>query len=285
MLGANGMLGGTLSPVLEAAGHKVIRHARTPHAGLVDAHADLADRNATLALFNSVNPDVVINLAAASNVDLCESDPQLAYLGNVITAANVARALRGMRRAHLIHISTDQLYDGIGPHAEAHVVIRNMYAQTKRAGELLFDGSPATILRTNFFGPSRVVQRTTLSDWITSSLTAGSKIPVFTDVLFSPLTMCSLSQVIVQMLHDPPIGVFNVGSREGMTKADFAFAVAKSLDLREDLLVPALSDSGLPNRARRPKDMRMNVAAIENVLGRQMPLLSDEIKSLRATRG
>jgi dTDP-4-dehydrorhamnose reductase len=113
-----------------------------------------------------------------------------------------------------------------------------------------------------------------------ASLTAGSAIPVFTDVFFSPLTMHSLSEIIVDLLPHPPEGVFNVGSRDGLSKAEFAFAFAKAMALPQDLLVPSCSDTVTANRARRPKDMRMNVKAIESALGRQMPTLADEIVSL-----
>jgi len=280
VLGAGGMFGATLVPVLAAAGHHVIRHSRTPRQAQGDLHADLADRDATRALFEAVDPNIVVNLVAATNVDLCETDPHQAYVGNVVTAGNVAHAARAMPGAHVIHVSTDQVYDGPGPHAEANVVIRNTYAQTKRAGELLLEDCAATILRTNFVGPSHVANRTSLSDWIAASLAAGSTIPVFTDVFFSPLTMSSLSNIIVELLSEPPVGVFNVGSREGLSKAAFAFAFAEAMDLPQHLLVPTLSDAVASNRARRPKDMRMSVAAIETVLGKQMPTLADEITSL-----
>ena len=280
VLGASGMLGGTLVPVLVAAGHHVIRHARTAANRFADVQADLADNEATLALFQAVDPEIVINLAGETNVDACEADPHRAYVGNVVTAANVARAARASANLRVIHVSTDQVYDGPGPHGEADMLIRNTYAQTKRAAELLFEHSPTTIIRTNFVGPSHVSHRSSLSDWIAASLTAGSTIPVFTDVFFSPLTMHSLSKTIANLLPQPPDGIFNVGSRDGMSKAEFAFAVAKAMSLPQDLLVPTCSDAVTGNRARRPKDMRMSVEAIESSLGRRMPTLADEIASL-----
>lgn len=274
------MLGGTLVPILSAAGYEVVRHGRTPLPEYIDVHADLSDPQQALTLFKSVEPQAIVNLAALSNVDRCESEPQEAYLNNVLTAANVARAARAAPAIHVIHVSTDQVYDGPGPHSEADVVIRNSYGQTKRAAELVMESCHATILRTNFFGPSQIAHRRSLSDWIIESLEQGRGIPVFTDVFFSPLTMDSLSRTVSEILATRPIGILNVGSRDGMSKADFAFAVADAQGLPTSLLNRVPSETVAAGRARRPKDMRMCVAAIERALGRPMPTLAAEIAAL-----
>jgi dTDP-4-dehydrorhamnose reductase len=64
-------------------------------------------------------PDIIINLAALANVDICERHPQLAYLSNVKIVENLASSIRNLPiRCHLVHLSTDQVYDGAGPHRE-----------------------------------------------------------------------------------------------------------------------------------------------------------------------
>lgn len=280
VLGAAGMLGGTLVPILATAGFEVVRHGRNPLPECIDVHADLADLHQVIRLIQLVEPQAVVNLAALSNVDQCETEPHEAYLANELSAYNVARAARDTPELHVIHLSTDQVYDGLGPHSESHVVIRNTYAQTKRAAELVMESCHAAILRTNFFGPSYVGHRRSLSDWIIESLQQGREIPVFTDVFFSPLTMDSLSRTVCELVATRLTGIYNVGSRHGMSKADFALAVARAKGLPTSLLNRVTSETVTSGRARRPKDMRMCVEAIERALGRPMPTLAAEIESI-----
>lgn len=281
VLGAAGMLGGTLVPMLTSAGYEVIRHGRHPRPDLIDVHADLADTHLTVKLLQTVKPEAVVNLAALSNVDRCESEPHESYVSNLLSAVNVSRAVQVTPGVHAIHFSTDHVYDGPGPHTELHVMIRNSYAQTKRAAELVMEHCHATIVRTNFFGPSSVADRRSLSDWIIQSLEENHAIPVYTDVFFSPLTMNSLSKIVLELIAIRPKGIFNVGSRDGMSKCQFAFAVAEAKRLPLSLLNPVSSETASPTRARRPKDTRMIVAAVEKILDHNMPTLASEIETLR----
>ena len=74
--GATGLLGSTLVPILVARGHEVVRLRRRESEAAGDASADLADAaDVTLAL-DRVAPDVIVNLAAMTNVDACERDPR-----------------------------------------------------------------------------------------------------------------------------------------------------------------------------------------------------------------
>ena len=278
--GATGLLGCTLVPLLAARGHTVLRHGFRAGA---DVHADLRDPGQTNAMLEHARPDCIINLAALTNVDTCESDPQAAYLLNVAGVANLAAWMRASAPAcHLVHISTDQVYDGPGPHAESALTIRNTYAFSKLAGELVCAGVPSTVLRTNFFGRSRCANRASFSDWVVGSLRAGAPITVFDDVLFSPLAIDTLAGMIELVACKRPQGVFNLGSREGLSKADFAFALAAALQLPAASMARGLSAAHTGLTARRPGDMRTDSSRFERTLGVQLPTLIDQIHSLRS---
>jgi dTDP-4-dehydrorhamnose reductase len=278
--GARGLLGSELVPLLRASDHEVIEHARCTGA---DAHADLSDAVQCAALLDLVAPQTIVNLVALTDVDACERDPQRAYLSNVRSVENLAGWLRrGECRCHLVHVSTDQVYDGAGPHDEADVTLRNYYAFSKYAGELATAGTNATVLRTNFFGPSRSASRSSFSDWLISALSSSQAISVFDDVLFSPLSLSRLAAEIGQVIARPLPGVFNLGSREGMSKADFAFALAAELGLP----VAAMRRAGLDSArlpVRRPNDMRMNCRRYESTFGVELPTLRREIQSMRGS--
>lgn len=275
--GATGLLGSTLSGVVAAAGHSVVRHGMT---GSADILCDLTDADRAAGLLADVQPDVLINLVGKTNVDACEVDPHAAYLLNVRTVENVARALRRNAGAFLIHISTDQLYDSPGPSREHDTRLTNTYALTKYAGELAAARVPSTILRTSFFGPSRALHRKSFSDWILENLRTNAPFPVFSDVVVNPVTLMTLSRVICDLLPRRLEGPFNLGSRGAMSKADFAFELARAFGLSGEHMIRCSSrDAGL--RAYRPTDMSMDCTRIIEEGGVTLPALMDEIATLR----
>jgi dTDP-4-dehydrorhamnose reductase len=256
-------------------GHEVVRQGRRDSA---QARFDPADREAVDAAFQRWQPDVVINLAAETDVDACEAYPQAAYLANVRPVEVLAAAIGNAKGKipHLVQVSSDQVYDGLGPHRECDARPCNVYSLSKFAGELAAAKVGATVLRTNIFGRSRAVGRTSLSDWIVNSLLAGTPITVFEDIMFSAIHLDTLSDVIIQSATERPPGVVNVCSRNGISKAGFALALADQLGLEIGLMTIGIS-SGASMRTRRPLDMRMDFSAFETTFGMFAPTIESQI--------
>lgn len=275
LLGSTGLLGSELKPFLDAKGYEVITHSH--HAGS-QYQVDLTDERKVNELLSIVQPEIIVNLVGLTDVDRCETNPNQAYLLNVRVIENLAVWIRQAdATCHLIQVSTDQVYDGIGPHTEDRVALRNYYAFSKYAGELAAASVPSTILRTNFFGRSHCSGRNSFTDWLYQSLSNGEQIKVFTDVLFNPLSMATLVEMIELVLREKPIGVFNLGTRQGMSKADFAFLFADEKTLPSSNMERVPSEQAGFLKAYRPKDMRMDCTNIERALNAKMPLLEDEV--------
>ena len=280
VIGATGLLGSSLAPELVNSGHCVITHGFT---GMAHEQVDLRDFAQTSALIARVRPEFIINLAALTNVDLCEREPHKAYLLNVITVTNLVRSIRQLApNCHLIQISTDHVYDGIGPHVESHCTVTNTYAFSKIAAELVASSVQSTILRTSFFGLSRCDNRISFSDWIMQSLSNDEPINVFDDILFSPLHIKTLALMIERLLNIRPIGLLNLGSRGGMSKAAFAFILAEVMGLPTNKITRTSSSANQALDAYRPKDMRMDSSLFERTMDLQLPTLTDQIYLLRS---
>jgi len=240
--------------------------------------ADLSDRPQASAALDQAAPEVIINLAALTDVDGCERDPQLAYLANVRIVENLAYWMSERGEGHhLVQVSTDQVYDGVGPHGEEDVTLSNYYGFSKYAGELAAAAVPSTILRTNFFGRSQCDGRVSLSDWLMRSLVQGEAITVFDDVRFSPVTINRLAKMLELAVSQRPHGVFNLGSRNGMSKADFAFAFADVMGLPTAGMSRGVSGRGL--LARRPTGMCLDSSRFAKAFGINLPTLMEEIHS------
>ncbi len=275
LLGASGLLGSSLAPFLVARGHEVVALRRQRGIAYED-ESTLA--TAIAATVDDTRPECIINLIAWTDVDACEANPARAELLNTRIPAMLGSLHERNTRPFLIHLSTDQLYDGPGPHAESNPRPPNVYALTKLRGEDPIINAGGCVLRTNFFGRSCTPARHSLSDWIVRSVGQGEVIRVFDDVLFSPLGLDSVCKAISFVLDIRCTGVFNLGSAaRGISKGDFARRLCENLGLPSSRLLPSSIESTIL-RAPRPKDMRMNPHHFGQTTGWQVPDIDEEIE-------
>ena len=105
--GAAGQVGREVVELLEASPrHEVL--------GLARAELDVADRERCLQVAGEWGPELVINAAAFTAVDACQSERERAWAANAWGARNMAEAAR-LVGAHLVHVSTDYVFDGTSP--------------------------------------------------------------------------------------------------------------------------------------------------------------------------
>jgi dTDP-4-dehydrorhamnose reductase len=276
--GATGLLGNPLRARFEGAGFRVVGAGFTKGAELM---GDLRDPELASRLLDEASPDYVVNLVAATNVDQCERDPHAAYLANAKVVENIAEWVRGHGQAHLVQISTDQVYNGHDRqlNREHQVFLGNYYAYSKYLGERAALAAGATVLRTNFFGKSEVSGRVSFTDWLSQALRKGEGITLITDVFFSPLTINTVCDLIVRIAPQRRPGVFNMGSHGGMSKAEFGLAFAELLGLNADKI--SLSTSENFFQAYRPKNMLMDSGLFMESFGLSLPGLADELRSIK----
>jgi dTDP-4-dehydrorhamnose reductase len=240
---------------------------------------DLRDASATADFVAAVQPDVVVHAAAYTDVDGCERDPNRAMLDNFEATRNLASACPA--NTQLLMTSTDQVYsDTPGPHTEDGVGPVNVYGTTKLMAEAAVLAHPrGLVVRCNFFATSRTAGRWSLSDVIAQCLRDEQTFTGFTDSVFSPLHATTLATHMAACIGDGLSGVFNLTSTEGISKAAFARLVARRLGLNDQLVVDTTT-STLPDRAPRPRDLRMDPRRYLNTTGRTLPTLVHEVELL-----
>jgi dTDP-4-dehydrorhamnose reductase len=252
VVGAYGLLGSHLTPYLASRGHEVCAQGRSPNAQFP---ADPTSLSGMRALLDCTRPDVVVNLVAATNVDLCQADPYLAFSANLLPV-EILNTLFSERATQLIHLSTDQVYSGPGPHREDQARPINVYALSKYAAEFPARQAQGTVLRTNFVGKSRRHDRPSFTDWLVDAFRGGKPITLFDDVSFNPVHLSTLAVLVEHFCQHPVPGVFNVGSVGYSSKAQFALEFARQLGLDASAArVGKLAD--VPLKAKRPHDMSM----------------------------
>jgi dTDP-4-dehydrorhamnose reductase len=276
ILGSSGLLGSTLQDFFRKNELNIYCHARN---GRTPYYADLSKESEVLEMLRSINPDVVINLAGLTNVDYCQEYPQDAYLSNVKIIENMKEYFAiDNPNSHLIHISTDHMYDSPIPSKINELNIKNFYAFSKYAGELAaMSLKNVSILRTNFFGLSLTSARSSFTDWVYESAKNKNDIAVFQDIKFSPLSMRTLAKYINMIIEKGPIGLANLGSREGMSKADFAYFFVNQVGLDCAFMTKVNAADAQVSKIPRPFDMRMDSTPFEQIFNIQLPTLKKEI--------
>ena len=275
--GATGLLGMSLIPYLKSCNYNVITHARSSQADFI---FDLSDGVQTYKMLEQIQPSMIINLASLTSVEECEENINIAFLTNTRTVESLTHWIleRGVN-CHLVQISTDHVYDGDGvnPNTEDKVIINNNYAFSKYAAELVATQVSSTILRTNFIGRSKLKHRESLTDWVYRSMANGIQVNILNDVYFSPLSIQILCEMIGLVLQKKPIGIFNLGSHNGMSKANFDIVFAEALKLPTKTMKRIELSEATFFKAKRPKDMLMDSSKFENTLNVKLPKLIDII--------
>ena len=234
--------------------------------------------NFILKILNKVKPSIIINLIALTDVDKNEINKKIAKKSNTLFPQNLAKAIKKTsQNIFLIHLSTDQVYNGKGNHLEKFPNPINTYGKTKLEGENYLKNLSSLTLRTNFIGKSE--KKNTLSDFIIYNLSKNKKINVFKNIYFSPLHTSTLIKIINKLMFSRIEGVYNLASKNKISKAKFAVSLA--LNLNYDLKL--LNEINYKNKylvARRPLDMSLNINKFEKDTEIKLPKVQDEIKKL-----
>ncbi len=277
ILGGNGLFGSILTPHLLNSRYAIFNLVRSKKH-YTDILVDVLDSAALERKLDNIQPEFIVNLVALTDVDFCEKHPSEAYIVNSSLVHQISSWMYKNKNCHLIQISTDQLYDGLGPHKENEVRLLNYYSYSKFLGEMFSKQVSSTIVRTNFFGKSAIKQKVSFTDWIHDALINQKRIIGFDDVQFSPISMKTLANFIELIIKDPKQDVFNVGSSHGFSKAEFISRCARHMKI-SDANINTGSIEDMQLLALRPKDMRMDSRKFMDTykIG-QMPKLSDEIK-------
>lgn len=276
LLGAGGFLGSNLNAYFPESGFKIIRQVRK---GSGDARFDASDFEQLERLLTDTDPDVILNAIALADVSQCEKYPQVAYLTNARIVKNIGDIIiKHSLRSHLIHVSTDHVYDNIQPSDERSISLTNIYSYSKFLGDIYAERIGATVLRTNFFGRSNLLLKKGLTDWLYGNLVEGRVSTGFRDIFFNPLSLDTLCRLIIEIIKLKPIGVYNLGSvGAGISKAEFCIRFAGRLGFPLDLVDSIESSMVLKEPPRRPKSMVMDCGKVQDELGFELPDIDSEI--------
>jgi dTDP-4-dehydrorhamnose reductase len=279
--GASGLLGLNLSLMMYST-HEIVGvdRSKLAHTPFELIRMDLLAPGAVEHILDSAHPDAVIHTAALANLDLCEADPVLARRLNADFPGELASACT-RRGIHLLHISTDSVFDGTkdGIYTEDDPPNpMTIYSRAKWDGECaVFNAqTDAIVARVNFFGWSLSGNRS-LPEFFFNNLSTGTPCNGFTDVWFCPMFVGDLAETLVRMLEKGLSGLYHVVGSGALTKYDFGVRIAQQFGLDSQLIIPkSVEESGL--MAKRSHNLRLSVHKLSTDLGVEIPGVSTGIQ-------
>jgi dTDP-4-dehydrorhamnose reductase len=258
--GANGLLGQRLSLMLSTQNEYEVLNTSIERSFVYDKmlfdynQLDITNRSDVKSLVSSFQPDVILNAAAATNVDWCESNREEAWKANVSSVENLIEASRKIK-ARLVHISTDYIFDGKnGPYdEEARPNPIGYYGKTKLASEnaILAADIPFTIVRTIVLYGSGIGVKRNFALWVIENLGAGSQINVVDDQFGNPTFVGDLAMSMIKAFELNKNGIFHIGGGEQLSRYEFALKAAEVFSF-DASLIKRIKTCDLKQAAPRP---------------------------------
>lgn len=258
--GANGQLGREMRLTAKESSHHYIFTDVAPAEGLETILLDITDRNAVEQMVSEEQVGAIVNCAAWTDVDACETDSVMAAKAeriNVLAPAILAQAMRDVNGL-LVHISTDYVF-GLEPYntpcnEEQKGTPTGVYGHSKLRGEMVIrnSGVQYLILRTSWLYSEygRNFCRTMMK------LTAEKpQVNVVFDQTGTPTYALDLAQAITTILERESwrgnTGIYNYSNEGVCSWYDFAMTIRKMAGHEACQINPCHS-SEYPSPVKRP---------------------------------
>jgi dTDP-4-dehydrorhamnose reductase len=229
---------------------------------------DITDRRALIKVIVDTKPAFVINTAAMTDVDLCEIERELCWRLNVLAVENLIRACK-KNDAHLIHISSDYVFDGRRPpYSEADTTAPiGFYGKSKLASENALRGAglPHTIVRTQvLYGVAHRIRPNFVS-FVLEKLRGSKPLTIVDDQRGMPTLADDLARGLARILQLRKEGIFHIAGRDSVSRWEFARAMARIIGEDPGRIAP-IKTAQLQQKAPRPPDSTFSLDKIQREL-------------------
>ena len=274
--GASGQLGKTLKTLFSSK-YDIIPTSKNHYTYQKNYFLDITNPILIRDIVSATSPDIIINLAALTNVDLCEKKPDLAFSVNFTGLQNIVEIFNGP----IIQLSTDYVFDGkTGQYSEnSSVNPINVYGRTKLEAEnfLKENSKDSLIIRTNVLFDYMSESPASFLNWVVKSLEDDKKINVVDDQWNNPTWTNSIAVAIDKAIEFELNGLIHWGDNDYISRFDFAIKIAETFQLKKNLINP-IKTRELNQIAARPLKGGLNVDRAKSILNLEPSNISDCLK-------
>ncbi|WP_280586386.1 dTDP-4-dehydrorhamnose reductase [Halorubrum sp. Boch-26] len=287
VVGANGLLGSNVVRVGQQRGWKVsgTYHSTRPAFDIPLTQFDLRDCDLFDDILTEHNPDVVVNCAAMTDVDGCETNPEQANILNGDAPGGLA-AHCDANDVKFVHISTDYVFDGTerDPYSvSADTNPIQMYGKSKLVGEqaVTEETMDALVARFSFvWGIHRSSgDLTGFPAWVRGRLLSGEDVPLFTDQWVTPTRAGQAAETLLELIEHDATDLFHIACSSCVTPYQFGEVIADHVGSSEELLIEGSMDD-VERDATRPPYSCLDVQNVESELDRAQPTLREDVETV-----
>jgi dTDP-4-dehydrorhamnose reductase len=261
LLGHKGMLGNDLLLKLSME-HEVV--------GMDKEEIDIVSASKCKGAIKEIEPDIVINAAAYTNVDGCETAKDECFAVNAEAIKNIADACRD-KNIRIVHFSTDYVFDGTAkqPYKEDHKCNPiNAYGESKLAGEryLRALSDNYILIRTAWlYG----VKGENFVQTILKKVKTTKKLTVVDDQTGSPTYTKDLAAAVDLLINQNAKGIFHITNRGNCSWYQFAVKILQEAGIH-DVDVTPIKSNQLQRLAMRPAYSVLSMQKFIQTTGKTM---------------
>jgi dTDP-4-dehydrorhamnose reductase len=223
-------------------------------------------------------PDIIINTAAYTNVDGCETERELSWKVNVDAVKHLIIASR-INSSKIVHISTDYVFDGKtgGYDENSKPNPISYYGKGKLASEnaLITSGVEHTIVRPMIIYGTGVGLRLNFALWLIDKLSKNEPVTIVDDQYGQPTIVDDIALALLRIVDRHKTGIYHISGSEYINRFDFSVKLAEVFGYDKKLVLP-IKTSDLNQAAPRPMNSSFILLKAETELG---------IKPLNVTEG
>ena len=281
--GASGMLGSTLAIGLSKK-HKVFGTGSSDISLPINYRIFDLSNDSYKELIDWSQPELIIHCAAITNGNYCQQYPLKAF---EINGVSIQKFLNDTnKKVKIIYISTDAVFpSSIHLAKELDCVSpENVYGKSKELGEFFLKTSidrSYTIIRTTIFGLNLNTNKTGFAEWIINTAKERKELGLFTDVLFTPISIWDLVNEISFLIDTDNINSESLHiAGELCTKFEFGYRLLDKLNISTKTLSKSLISS-FKDRAKRSNDQSLDSSYYSEKYQRELISLDQTILKLK----
>jgi dTDP-4-dehydrorhamnose reductase len=256
LTGASGTLGAEVIRVMEGRGDEMLKTDLSPREADCIA-LDVTKIEDVERHIASFSPDYVFHLAAHTDVDRCENEPEAAFRINYLGTENIAFSCRKVD-IPMLYISTGCVFDGgkTEPYTEFDEPVPvNVYARSKYAGEIAVVGNVPRyfIMRAGWMIGDMKLDKKFVSKILSLIDSGKKKIEAVNDKFGTPCFARDFAEQIPILIETQRYGLYHCANNEMATRYDIARLIVELLGLQGEVEVVPVGSERFPLPAPRPR--------------------------------
>ena len=280
LTGASGMLAADVIPELKAMGHVIVETDAKPRLEHIQV-LDITDAKQVDEKINAASADFVFHLAAKTNVDYCEQNPDNAFKVNTMGTENIVLACQKYD-IPLLYVSTAGVFSGDKkePYTEFDEPRPvNIYGESKLQGEHIVEKllSKFFIIRGAWMMGGWEIDKKFVYKIVQQLKEGKTQLRVVSDKFGTPTFTKDFAKNLMNVINTKRYGLFHMTNKGTCTRYDIAKKIVKLMGLENTVSVEAISSGEFPLPAPRPDSEMIHNYKLELLGLNNMPKWEDSL--------